>query len=233
MSSAFGKLNLRPHERRLLVFVATVVFIVLNIWLVWPRFKDWRQVKADYEQAFAELRRYQKEVEQTSRYEAKLRELESLGSNVIPEEQELDLVRTVQNQTRQSGVFVTQQDARPKTSSTKTNQFFEEQTLSMSIESRNEELVNFLVSLASTNSLIRVQELRLRPDNPVNPMKLMGNATLVSSYQKNPPVKSAPPPPATNVSANAAPTPRSSNAAAGSISVAQPIASKVQPSRKP
>jgi hypothetical protein len=233
MSSFLGKLNLRPHERRLLVFVATVVFIVLNIWLVWPRFKDWRQVKAGYEQALTELHRYQKEVDQTPRYEVKLRELESLGSNVILEEQELDLVRTVQNQTRQSGVFVSQQDARPKTSSTKTNQFFEEQTLSMSIESRNEELVNLLVSLASTNSLIRVQELRLRPDNPANPMKLMGNMTLVSSYQKNPPIKPAAPSPTTNAAASALPPGSRSNVAAGSLSVAKPVASKTQPPPKP
>ncbi|MBM3839231.1 MAG: hypothetical protein FJ398_14940 [Verrucomicrobia bacterium] len=233
MSSFLGKLNLRPNERRLLVFVATVVFIVLNIWLVWPRFKDWKLVKAGYEQALTEMRRYQKEIDQAPRYETKLRDLESLGSNVIPEEQELDLVRTVQNQTRQSGVFVSQQDARPKTSSTKTNQFFEEQTLSMGIESRNEELVNFLVSLASTNSLIRVQELRLRPDNPANPMKLMGSVTLVSSYQKNPPIKPASPAPTTNVAASTTSSPAPSNVASGALGVAKPIASKVQPPPKP
>lgn len=233
MSSFLSKLNLRPQERRLLVFVATVVFVVLNIWLVWPRFKDWKLVRADFEKAFTELRRYQKEADQIPRYETKLRELENLGSNVIPEEQELDLVRTVQNQTRQSGVFVSQQDARPKTSSTRTNQFFEEQTLSMSFESRNEELVSFLVSLASTNSLIRVQELRLRPDNPVNPMKLMGNVTLVASYQKNPPAKPAAPPPGTNVAANVKPPSVPSNAVVRSPSAAQPIAAKVQTPRKP
>ena len=233
MSSFLSKLNLRPQERRLLVFVATVVFIVLNIWLVWPRFNDWRQVKADHEKSMIELRRYQKEVAQIPRYETKLRELENVGSNVIPEEQELDLVRTVQNQTRLSGVIVTSQDARPKTSTTKTNQFFEEQTLSMSIESRNEELVNFLVNLASTNSLIRVQELGLRPDNPANPMKLMGRVTLVASYQKNPPIKPATPTPSTNIAAGVKQPQTSSNVAARSSNADKSIASKVQPPRKP
>ena len=231
MSSFLAKLNLRPNERRLLVFVATFVFVVLNYWFVWPRFSDWKQVKADHEKALAERRRYQKEVDQIPRYEAKLKDLETVGSNVIPEEQELDLVRTVQNQTRLSGVAVTQQDARPKTSNMRTNQFFEEQTLNMRIESRNEELVTFLVSLASTNSLIRVQELGLRPDNPANPMKLVGNVTMIASYQKHPPVK--PPAPVTNVAASAASPKASTNSNARPANAAKAVASTVQPPRKP
>ncbi|MBI4657487.1 MAG: hypothetical protein HY735_01350 [Verrucomicrobia bacterium] len=233
MSSFIAKLNLRPQERRLLVFVAVVVFVVLNIWLVWPHFNDWKLVKGDYEKALAELRRYEKEVAQTSRYEAKLSELEGQGPAVIPEEQELDLVRTVQTQTRLSGVFVTRQDARPKTSNTKTNQFFEEQSISMSIEARNEELVGFLVSMASTNSLIRVQDLNLWPDNAANPMKLLGSVALVASYQKSPPVKPASPVPVTNAVTAIAPPRASSNPAVRLPSVAQPVASKVHNPPKP
>ena len=233
MSSLISKLNLRPQERRYLVVVAVVVFVVLNIWLVWPRFKDWRQVKGDYEKALAELRKYQKEVAQIPRFESKLKDLENIGSNVIPEEQELDLVRIVQTQTRLSGVSVTRQDARPKTSTTKTNQFFEEQTLTMGIEARNEELVSFLVSLASTNSLIRVQELGLRPDNPANPTKLVGSVTLVASYQKSPPVQSAPPAAITNATVSAKPPMASMKAAPGASNAAKSIASKSQPPRSP
>jgi len=233
MSSLISKLNLRPQERRYLVVVAVVVFVFLNIWLVWPRFKDWKQVNGDYEKALLELRRYQKEVAQLPRYESKLKDLETIGSNVIPEEQELDLVRIVQTQTRLSGVSVTRQDARPRTSTTKTNQFFEEQTLTMGIEARNDELVSFLVSLASTNSLIRVQELGLRPDNPANPTKLVGNVTLVASYQKSPPVQSTAPAAATNATVSAKAPVASTKAAPGSSNAAKSIASKVQPPRSP
>lgn len=233
MSSFIAKLNLRPQERRLLVFVAVVVFVVLNIWLVWPRFKDWKLVKSEYEKNLAELHRYQKEVAQIPRYESRLRELENVGSNVIPEEQDLDLARTVQNQVRASGIFVTRQDARPKTSTTKTNQFFEEQTLSMNIEARDEELVKFLVSLASTNSLIRVQELGLRPDNPANPTKLVGSVTMIASYQKSPPIKPATPPPMTNtVAQSKPPTPAKATSAPPKTTKAS-IASKVSTPRKP
>ena len=41
MSAAASKLNLRPQERRLIVLVAIVLFVVLNVWLVWPLFGDW------------------------------------------------------------------------------------------------------------------------------------------------------------------------------------------------
>ena len=93
----------------------------------------------------------------------KLRELESAGSSVVPDEQELDLVRTVDNQARMNRLYVMQSDPRPKQSmSTQTNRFFEEQYVTLHATSDNEELVNFLVSLTTTNSLIRVKDLALK-----------------------------------------------------------------------
>ena len=40
MKSAFDRLNLRPFERRLVVAVGTVVFVVLNLVFVWPYFDE-------------------------------------------------------------------------------------------------------------------------------------------------------------------------------------------------
>ena len=197
MTGWLEKLNLRPQERRLVVLVGVVVFVVLNIWFVWPHFRDWKIIQLDHEKSKRELVVYQKEIARTPVLETKLKELESAGSNVIPQEQELDLVRTVQGQTLLNNITVQQSDPRPKTSNTQTNQFFEEQTLNMRIEAGNEELVNFLVSLASTNSLIRVQDLSLQP--APNGYRLNGNLTLVASYQKKPQVKPATPAAPTNI----------------------------------
>jgi Tfp pilus assembly protein PilO len=213
MNSWFDKLNLRPQERRLLVAVGVVVFIVLNIWLVWPRFNDWKIVTADHEKAKRTLANYQREIGKTSSYETKLKALEGDGASVVAEEQELDslMARTVQNQTLRSGVTVNQSDpSRP--SNTRTNQFFEERTVGMRFEAGNEELVNFLMSMASTNSLIRVQDLNLQP--APNQMKLNGNITLVGSYQKKPPAKSSATLAGTNVVAAAKPAPAGTNKAA-------------------
>ena len=44
--SLFDKLNLRPNERRLVIIVLIVVFIILNFIFVWPRFGDWGKIKA-------------------------------------------------------------------------------------------------------------------------------------------------------------------------------------------
>ncbi len=189
MSSFWDKLNLRPQERRLVVLVAAFVFVVLNVWFIWPHFKDWKMIQIDYDKGSRELLAYQKEIARVPSYEVRLKELESEGPHVIPEEQDLDLVRTVQTLTLANNVTVQQSDPRPKTSNTETNQFFEEKTQNMRVEAGNDELVNFLVSLASTNSLIRVQEMSLQP--APNGYRLSGNLTLVASYQKRPPPKPA------------------------------------------
>lgn len=98
-------------------------------------------------------------------------------------------MRTVQALTAANNVDLQQSDPRPKTSGTQTNQFFEEKTQNVRIEAGNDGLVNFLVSLASTNSLIRVQEMSLQP--APNGFRLSGNLTLVASYQRKPPPKPA------------------------------------------
>lgn len=189
MSSFLAKLNLRPQERRLLVIVSSVVFAVLNVWFVWPHFKDWGRLQQEQGKAQKTLQNYKREVAKVPSYQARLNQLEAQGVNAIPQEQELDLllVKTVQNLARLTGISLNQSTRR--ISNTVTNQFFEEQANDIRIEAGTDELVNFMISLASTNSLIRVQDLRLS----VAPggFKLNGYLTLVASYQKNPATKPA------------------------------------------
>lgn len=201
MSSFLSKLNLRPQERRLLVIVSSIVFAVLNVWFVWPHFKDWGRTQQDQAKAQKRFQEYQKEIAKVPSYETRLKLLEKEGATVLAQEQELDLVlvRTVQNLARITGISLNRSNKR--ISNTVTNQFFEEQANDIQIEAGNEELINFMVSLASTNSLIRVQDLRLS----VAPsgFRLSGNMTLVASYQKNPAAKPATAPARTNVATKA------------------------------
>jgi hypothetical protein len=193
MSAPATKLNLRPQERRLIAFVAIVVFIVLNIWLVWPHFGDWARIQDKRKRAEKTLAMYSAEKAKTKAYQARLRELESAGSSVIPDEQELDLVRTTDNQARKNGMFVIQLDPRPRTSMTgQTNRFFEEQYVTLHATSDNDELIKFLVSLTSTNSLIRVKDLSLKTAD-VGTTKLDSTMMLVASYQRRAPSKTAAP----------------------------------------
>lgn len=192
MSATASKLNLRPQEKRLLAFVLIVVFIVLNIWLVWPRFGDWTLFKTRQEQAQKNYLRYQQKIAQTPALKVRLRELESAGSSVLPEEQELNLLRTVDGYAQSARLNVIQSIPRTRDSSSNiTNKFFEEQSVTMHATSGNEELIDFLVSLTSTNSLIRVKDLNLKLAD-ASGMRLDANMTLVASYQRKPPAKSQP-----------------------------------------
>src|SRR5690242_7856444 len=111
MSSFLDKLNLRPQERRLVVIVAIVLFVVVNIWLVWPHFKDWGVIKGKRADAEQTLKRYKDKVQRMPVYEAKLRDLENAGSRVLAENQVLDLERTVQAQSRATGLLITRSDS--------------------------------------------------------------------------------------------------------------------------
>jgi Tfp pilus assembly protein PilO len=210
MTSLLGKLNLRPQERRLVVLVLIVVFVVLNVWLVWPHFGDWTLFTLRRDRAQHTLDLYAREVARIKAYQVKLRELESAGSSVVPDEQGLDLVRKVNNLAQSSKLFVIGADSRPRvTQNTKTNSFFEEQYLTLHANSDTEELINFLVSLTSTNSLIRVKDLQLKIAD-ASGTKLDENMTLVASYQRSTPSKAAPstPAPVSNSPAAKALTPR-------------------------
>lgn len=198
MTALFKQLNLRPQERRFVVLTAAIIFVVLNVWLVWPHFDDWRQIQRDREKAERTLDSYRKEINRIPVYEAKMKELENAGYNVIPGEQDLNLALTIENQSRAAGPGFTiiRKNNPQKSSLTKTNMFFEEQAVNLDISTGNEELINFLVSLATTNSLIRVQNLTLRPESGNS--RLQGQMTLVASYQKNPPVAATAPASRTN-----------------------------------
>ncbi len=212
MSAAPLKLNLRPQERRLVVLVGIVLFVVLNVAFVWPHFGDWTTIQIKKERAERTLQTYNTEIQKTKAYQVRLRELESAGSRVVPDEQELDLVRVADTQARINGLFLIQLDTRPRQSvTTQTNRFFEEQYVTLHASSDNEQLVNFLVSLTSTNSLIRVKDLSIKPGD-VGVTKLDEQMTLVASYQRRTPATEPQPPPtrpATNAVVAKTPAPPS------------------------
>src|SRR5258705_5929276 len=160
MSSSLDKFNLRPNERRLLVAVATVVFIVLNIWLVWPHFKDWGERKTKMTESQKKLETYRTEIKQIPEYDSRVKKLMGDEKIVLPEDEALQLLRLVTSQAAQSGVMINNQSRE----STKTNESFVERTQQISVQSGEKQLVDFLFNLGDGSSMIRVRELSLRPD---------------------------------------------------------------------
>lgn len=208
MTGFLDKLNLRPGEKRLVVVVAFIVFVVLNLWFVVPHYGDHIKAQAELEKARKTLAIFQKETEPKAVGELQkhLADLESQGQSILPSEQSLDLIRIIQNQAAQSGVNITAQSEVTTTASGKTNAFFEEKARMITVVTGEKELVDFLVSLSSTNSMIRVRTMTLKPDQ--SGTRLQGNITLVASYQRAKPKRPELPAKATP----AAPTPRASDA---------------------
>lgn len=190
MSSFFDKLNLRPGERRLVIIVAIIVFILLNAFFVWPRFADWGKLQKRQRDADALLKAYQAEVDKTGLYQRQLAELEKQGAAVASEDQALKLATTVQNQAYLSGVQWGGYTPIRQTAGGKPNQFFEEQSGQMQFTAEEKQLVDFLYNLGVGGSLIRVRSMTLTPDQPR--YRLQGSVTLVASYAKKAPPKVAP-----------------------------------------
>ena len=186
MISYLDRLNLRPFEKRLVVGVGAVFFVVLNAWFVFPHFSDLSQAKDRRADAVKKLERWQAEIDQTRKYQAGINRFIKEGQEVPAEDQQNQFARAIQNQQVQSGVGI-QSFGR---TTVRTNQFFLELTQLISVESGESQLVDFLYSLGSGNSLIRVRDLALHPNPPRQ--ALSGNVKLVASYQKNPPKKAAP-----------------------------------------
>ena len=195
MSSYLDKLNLRPQERRLVVGILIVVFIVLNVWLVWPRFGDWKRIKGDLEKAHKNLSDYNRKIAQAggpNGFETKLKKLEGEGAqNVVVDEQEIQLERTVKTQVQQSKVMVSQYFPIGRSSNLQTtNEFFEEQSIKISVNTGEKELIDFLLNIGAGGSMIRVRDLDLKPADQ-NRYRLQGSITLSANYQKKQAAKPA------------------------------------------
>jgi hypothetical protein len=185
MIQFLDKLNLRPQERRLVVLAGAVIFGVLNLWFVWPHFSEYGRLKSEIARAHATLERYHAELARVPAYTRRLEELEGQGAaGVLPEEQATLLISRIQMQAERSGLKLQRLTPAARTArSASTVDFFEEQSLLLTLmETGPEELIEFLVALATGDLVIRVRELDLRP-NP-SETRLVGSIRLVAIFQK-------------------------------------------------
>jgi Tfp pilus assembly protein PilO len=176
--SIFDRLNLRPQERRLVVIVGMVIFVLLNMWFVWPYFDDWGTTKGEIEKNRTTLERYNREIGNKQRYEGRLRELETTGSEMLASE--LELQRIVQIQAATAGVQLGRQTF-VKAPTGRTNQFFQEGGLSIEFSAGGKEIVDFLVGVAAQNAMIRVREMNISPRD--NNTRLGGTLVFVGNFQ--------------------------------------------------
>src|ERR1700761_1560798 len=98
--------QLRPMERRLVIGVLVVVFLVVNAWQVWPHFSDWGKLRQRLDDAHRKLKLYQAAAQQIPDLTKQVKKFESQGEFVTPENQNIDFMRTVQGQAAASGVGI-------------------------------------------------------------------------------------------------------------------------------
>jgi len=208
------RMNLRPSEKRLVVGVALVMFVVLNWAVVVPHFSDWGKVQFRMNKARRTLAAFQAEVRQMPVYQARVRELGSEHSNIPIQEQQLHFANTRESVASQAGVTINNASR----VNIRTNQFFLELSQSINLLCKEPELVTFLHSLGSGNSMIRVRDLSLRPD--AQRFNLNAGVKLAASYQKRPLARATAP----GVTTTGTPARARTNAppTAGSVAAAAP-----------
>lgn len=187
MNSFFDKLNLRPQERRLVVIVGIVVFILINVWLIIPRFGDFSEFQANTKKAQDTVTKYEAEIKKQSSYQKELTELQGQGVFVPSEEAALRLYQEVNSQANLTGLGYSLITPATRGSTTKSNAFFEETSVTVNVRTGEKELIDFLHRLTDKELMIRAKSMDLGPD-PTR-MMLQGSITLVKSFQRKPPPK--------------------------------------------
>jgi Tfp pilus assembly protein PilO len=194
MNGFLDQLNLSPQERRIVVAIAVVVFVVLNVLLVWPHFSDLGRVRRQLAETRKTIQDEDKEIlmdmEPANGYKKQLTQLErQQGGGVV--NQQVQLQRTVSDQAIHTGVSV--DEIRPvNVAHAETNQFYDEQSVKISFESQESQLVNFLFNVGNDAAMIRVRELNLQAAD-ANRYRLKGEAVLTANYAKQA-AKAAPAP---------------------------------------
>ena len=176
--SFFDKYNMSAGERRLVMSVVVVLVAVLA-WMAFDSIEPPAKTNAAIAKIETDLKRWGAERTNHAKYKGQIRDLEGMSSAVAKEEQEVDMSRTVTRLEGSSGINVTRQHR----VNTSTNDFFIEKSMRIDFSGKENEIVDFLWKLGEDDSLVRVSEMRIKPDK--NRMKLEGWMRLTSSYQKN------------------------------------------------
>jgi len=195
MSNIADSLNLRPQEKRIIVVIAIIVFVVLNLVLVFPHFKDYgnyRKQLAGTLLAVTNETRIIKLDNQPGGLREQLDQLQNgMGGSVSTKA--IELQKTITDQA--SGVFiptiggVTPTHIGPESLADK---YFESESIRMVVQAAEDPLVKFLYNVGNDPAMIRVRELELHPlDN--NRYKLNASITFTADYQRTVvPKKAAP-----------------------------------------
>ncbi len=225
MLKVFDRLNLTPSERRLVVGILVVAFLVVNYWVVWPRFQDYNVIREDIASMERKKGIYEAEIARRPTYEVLLRKLRAEGSILPLGEERIAFRSDMERLARDVGLTVPRWgEVLPERGGQNTNAFFEAIGITLQGATGTEgQFVDFLHRVGASNSTIRVKELTLVPGNfdvrAQGRTNLVANFKLVASVQKaatnTPAGGSNPPGPAPGPGSSTAPAATGARPGAG------------------
>jgi hypothetical protein len=182
MKEFFARLN--PMERRFVVAVGVLFFLVANLVWVWPHFSDWGKTRIRMDKAGDNLATFQRGADKIPGLKREIDKYQRQGDVVPQDDQAVQFMRLIQRQSAQSGVIIVNMGSQRQSGATN-NPFFVEQNQTITLQSTEKALVDFLYNLGAGTSLIRVKVLSVQPDQ--SHQQLTSRVTLIASYQKKAP----------------------------------------------
>jgi type II secretory pathway component PulM len=173
--------QLKPQERRWLIAILCVVFITLNYFFIWPEFKQWSVNTQRMKTATEKTATYRAEIAHQAEYKRKIAQLDTESQNIPLEDQAVHFENYFRDRAIENGVQI-QSTSRLQT---RTDAFTMEQQTTIQVLAAEKNLVDFLYSLGSSGSLMRVKAMSLRPLD-MNRYQLHADLTLAESYLRNP-----------------------------------------------
>jgi hypothetical protein len=187
VNNFLDQLNLTPQERRIVVAIGLVVIVVLNLLFVWPHFGEWKRIRDELQTMRNNMEIYNRQIVlDTSPTNGLQKQLAKLvrqeGTGVM--DKQVQLQSTIMTQARKTGVNVVNYN--PGGAHPQTNEFFEEETIKINIDSQEPQLISFLYNIGGDPAMIRVSELELTPQDQ-NRYRLRGAITLTANYARRAP----------------------------------------------
>jgi hypothetical protein len=184
VSNFLDQLNLTPQERRIVVAIGMVVIVVLNILFVWPHFGEWKRIRNELQTMRDNMEKYNRQIAlDTNPANGLQKQLAKLvrqeGTAVM--DNQVQLQDTIHTQARRTGVNVGNYN--PGGAHPDTNGFFVEESIKITIDSQEPQLISFLYNIGGDPAMIRVSELELSPQDQ-NRYRLRGAITLTANYAK-------------------------------------------------
>lgn len=184
ISASFSRLS--SMERWIIILVIIGVFAIVHFLLFVPYLNDWSKLTNRRNEAEAKQKKYEEMIAQTPTFSNQIAKLEGENSAVPAEDQAVNFITAIQSQAAQSQVAIISNTRQPE----RTNQFFMERAQSVTTQSGEKQLVDFLYNLGVGNSLIRARALTLSRDP--SQQQLKATMTLIASFQKKAPARPAP-----------------------------------------